>query len=635
MQVYTAPPNSGTVQLGRTLVSLYDEACEQRPNPRAFNQPDGSGAWRSLSNNEARKTSEEIACGARALGLERGDKAAFFLNSDLYFALCDTGTLIAGVVNVPIYTTNPPETTRYVLEHSESQLLIVADEAFLEGLVSEVLPHSEAKGIKTVVLCEGEPGRFRDRMPDGMALLHLDDLRAKGRDYLQQHPDAPREMREEMDAKDLATLIYTSGTTGTPKGVMLTHENMSSNVTACFTGFEGMAFDASEVGLNFLPMTHVFARTLLHLHNYAGHTLYFSNPDQLVEHLAEVKPTMFATVPRVLEKVMDKVEMGITSAEGAKKTIGEWALALARKYEIGTEPAGLAKLKYGLADKLVYSKLREKLGLTRINIVVSGGAALRKDLANAFTAFGVPVMEGYGLTETSPVITFNRPAMNRAGTVGPPLEGCEVAIAEDGEILARGPNIMQGYYKAPDKTAEVMDDDGWFHTGDIGEMRAAMGTHFLAITDRKKDLFKLSTGKYVMPTPIELELLKSVMIEQAVVMGSGQKFCTALLFPSEDGLRGYAREEGLAADRPMAELVKDPKVQAEYERIVGEANKRVPEHWSQIKRFTLIPELMTIDNEMLTPTMKVKRPVVRKNYGEQMDRLYTADVARKDVAAVA
>ena len=283
----------------------------------------------------------------------------------------------------------------------------------------------------------------------------------------------------------------------------------------------------------------------------------------------------------------------------------------------------------------MYSKLREKLGLTRINIVVSGGAALRKDLANAFTAFGVPVMEGYGLTETSPVITFNRPAMNRAGTVGPPLEGCEVAIAEDGEILARGPNIMQGYYKAPDKTAEVMDDDGWFHTGDIGEMRAAMGTHFLAITDRKKDLFKLSTGKYVMPTPIELELLKSVMIEQAVVMGSGQKFCTALLFPSEDGLRGYAKEEGLAADRPMAELVKDPKVQAEYERIVGEANKRVPEHWSQIKRFTLIPELMTIDNEMLTPTMKVKRPVVRKNYGEQMDRLYTADVARKDVAAVA
>ena len=635
MQVYTAPPNSGEVQLGRTLTALYDEACEQRPNARAYNQPDGNGAWRTLSNNEARSIGEEIACGLRALGLQRGDKAAFFLNSDLYFALCDTGTLLAGIVNAPIYTTNPPETTRYVFEHSESKLLFVADEGFLDGLLTDVLPHEESKGIQQVVLCEGEPGRFRERMPDGMELLHLDDLRAKGREHLEAHPDAPQTMRGEQDASDLATLIYTSGTTGVPKGVMLTHQNMSSNVTACFTGLRSMAFDSSEVALNFLPMTHVFARVLCHLHNYAGHTLYFSNPDMLVEHLAEVRPTMFATVPRVLEKVMDKVEMGITSSEGAKKTIGEWALGLARQYEIGTEPGGLSKLKYGLADKLVYSKLREKLGLTRIKIVVSGGAALRKDLANAFTAFGVPIVEGYGLTETSPVITFNRPHMNRAGTVGPPLEGVEVAIAEDGEILARGPNIMQGYYKAPDKTAEVMGDDGWFHTGDIGEMRPAMGTHFLAITDRKKDLFKLSTGKYVMPTPIELELLKSVMIEQAVVMGSGQKFCTALLFPSEDGVRGFAREEGLDADRPMTELVRDPKVQAEYERIVGEANKRVPEHWSQIKRFTLIPDLMTVENEMLTPTMKVKRPAVRKNFGTEMDKLYTAEVPRKDVVAVA
>ncbi|MEM6783900.1 MAG: AMP-binding protein, partial [Bacteroidota bacterium] len=285
-------------------------------------------------------------------------------------------------------------------------------------------------------------------------------------------------------------------------------------------------------------------------------------------------------------------------------------------FEAGSQPG----FTHGIADKLVYSKLREKLGLTRTKVVSVGGAALRKDLANAFAAFGVPTYQGYGLTETSPVIATEVPGAAKAGTVGPPIVGIEVAIAEDGEILTRGPHVMQGYYKAPEKTAEVIDDDGWFHTGDIGEFSRE---GYLRITDRKKSLFKLSTGKYVMPTPIESKLLKDPLIEQAVVLGSGYKYCTALIFPGEEALPGWAERNGLAGT-PMADLVEHPKVLAKFEELVAEANREVPEKWSQVKRFKLIPGTMTVENELLTPTMKVKRGKVHKAYESEIDAMYEA-----------
>ena len=337
--------------------------------------------------------------------------------------------------------------------------------------------------------------------------------------------------------------------------------------------------------------------------------------------LAEVRPTVFATVPRVLEKVYDKVTLGVQQAEGAKKAIGSWAMALASSFDMARPPSGLGAVKHGIADKLVYSKLRERLGLTRVKVVSVGGAALRSDLSNSFAAWGIPTLQGYGLTETSPVITNSTPDANKAGTTGQPIAGVEVRIADDGEILTRGPHVMKGYYKADDKTAEVMSEGGWFHTGDIGLFTP---DGFLKITDRKKSLFKLSTGKYVVPQPTENMLQESALVEQALVVGNSEKYATALLFPNPDALAVWAKNNGVAATGIEA-LVRDPKVTAEFERIVGEANRGV-DHWARIKRFRLVPELMSLENGLLTPKMSVKRSDVARRYEAEVAAMYRADV---------
>ena len=625
-QIHTALPHSkGQVVLGRTIPSMIDEAVEDHPNPRAFNQPREDGSWVSMSNKDFQTAVNEIAAGFEASGFERGDHVAFFLNSDLYFQLFDFGSLVAGLVNVPLYTTYAPENLVYVTTHGEAKAMAVSNPEMLANFAGWA---DQVTDVRLVVLAEGETGDVS--LPEGMELITLDSLRERGRTRLGESPNLPDEMRDQIEASDLATLIYTSGTTGQPKGVMLSHQNITSNASSAFTGI-AILDNTEEVVLNFLPMTHIYARTLTIANAGWGQTLYYSDPDRLVDHLAEVKPTFFATVPRVLEKVFDKVSLGVESAEGAKKAIGSWALGRAVEYDVSRDPSGLDAVKHALADKLVYSKLRERLGLTRIKAVTSGGAALRADLARAFNGFGIQVLEGYGLTETSPVITNNLPGMIRAGTVGPPIAGVEVAIAEDGEILTRGPHVMMGYYKMPEKTDEVIDDDGWFHTGDIGEFT---DEGYLKITDRKKALFKLSTGKYVIPQPIENALTESPLIEQAVVVGNSQKYCTALIFPNMEVLPVWAQNHGVSASGEA--LLKDPSVQAEFERLVSEANEGM-DHWSQVQRFRLVPELMTVENELLTPTMKVKRGAVNKAFNDQIDGMYAASVAKTGhgVAAVA
>ena len=611
LQIHTAPPNSPAREvLGVTLPTLLDEAVEKYPNATAFNQPRSGGGWTTFSNADFRDAADEVALGLLENGIERGDHVAFFMNSDLYFSMCDFGTLIAGVVNVPLYTTYAPENLVYVTTHGEAKAMFVSDDDMLKNFAGWA---DQVSDVKLVVLAEGSGEGIS--LPDGVRLVTLDALREAGRTKKAEAPNQPDELRDQIEPSDLATLIYTSGTTGKPKGVMLTHENISSNVYAAYSGIEGMGHQ-EEVALTFLPMTHIYARMLSFADIAWGHQVYYSNPDQLVDHLADVRPTIFATVPRVLEKVFDKVLLGVQQSEGAKKKIGTWAMELAQDYDLSTPPSGLAAVKHGVADKLVYSKLREKLGLTRAKVVSVGGAALRPDLANAFAAFGINTAQGYGLTETSPVLTTNTPTRNRAGTTGQPIAGVEIAIAEDGEILARGPNIMKGYYKAPDKTAEVLDDDGWFHTGDIGEFTPE---GYLKITDRKKALFKLSTGKYVIPQPIENKLTESPLIEQAVVVGNSQKFCTALLFPNMEALPLWAEDHGVTATG--GDLLKDPTVQAEFERLVAEANGGV-DHWSQVQRFRLVPEPMTVENELLTPTMKVKRGAVNKEFADDIDAMY-------------
>jgi long-chain acyl-CoA synthetase len=622
LQIHTAPPGPGEVVLGVTLPKLLDDAVKKYPNMTAFNQPRGPG-WLTLSNAEMKAATDEVALGLRELGLGRGDKVAFFMNSDMYFSMADFGCLTAGVTNVPLYTTYAKENLVYVTKHAEAKAMIVSTPEMLAS-ASEWL--AETPEVRTVILVEGETGSTS--LPEGVTLMTLETLRSKGRDRAGRNPGELSEMRESIEPHDVATLIYTSGTTGLPKGVMLTHENISSNSYASFSGI-AILDHQEEVALTFLPMTHIFARMLSFAHVAWGHSIFYSDPDHLVEHLPKVRPTVFATVPRVLEKVFDKVLLGIQDAEGLKKTIGSWAIGLAREYEIGREPKGLKSLQYALADKLVYSKLREKLGLTRVKAVAAGGAALRADLANAFMAMQIPIFQGYGLTETSPVITVATPSRNRAGTVGPPIPGVEVAIAEDGEILTRGPHVMKGYFKDEQQTSEVIDADGWFHTGDIGEFTP---DGYLKITDRKKALFKLSTGKYVVPQPIENTLMESPMIEQAVVVGSDNKFCTALIFPNVDAVAAWGKHHGVPADLPAGELLRHPAVVGEFESLVTRANKGM-DHWSQVKRFRLIPELMEIDNGLLTPTMKVKRRAVTDRFQLEVEAMYSAEMTDSAKAA--
>ncbi|MEM6785582.1 MAG: AMP-binding protein, partial [Bacteroidota bacterium] len=473
LQIHTAPPSSrGKVILGRSLPSVLDDAVAKYPNPKGFNQPTDSG-WMTLSNAQFRDQANALALALLDLdGIESGTKVAYYMESDLHFARADFACSIASIVNVPIYLTNPAETTAYVITHSESQAVYVSNDELLARLAPVL---ADTPAIKYVILAEGTGAGVS--LPAGVTFLKQADMMAKGEALLAADAEAPQRLRDAIDPKSLATIIYTSGTTGTPKGVMLSHENISFNVYAAFNGFHTLKHQ-EEAALTFLPMTHIYARMLSFACVAWGQSIYYSNPDLLIGHLPEVSPTMFATVPRVLEKVYDKVLVGVEASTGLKHKIGSWAMGLAKNFEAGSQPG----FTHGIADKLVYSKLREKLGLTRTKVVSVGGAALRKDLANAFAAFGVPTYQGYGLTETSPVIATEVPGDAEAGTVGPPIVGIEVAIAEDGEILTRGPHVMQGYYKAPDKTAEVIDDDGWFHTGDIGEFSRG---GYLRITDRK------------------------------------------------------------------------------------------------------------------------------------------------------
>jgi long-chain acyl-CoA synthetase len=406
---------------------------------------------------------------------------------------------------------------------------------------------------------------------------------------------------------------------------MLTHENLSYNALTAVSELTGFtAGPDGEVIISFLPLTHVFARTLHYAFLSRGVSVYFTTPDDLVEALPKVQPTAFASVPRVLEKVYAGIQKKIMEMEGLQKTIGSWAMGVARSYDLQEQGSLFYTLQRSLADALVFGKWRDALG-GRVKYIVVGGAALQADLTNTLAAAGITTLQGYGLTETSPVIAFTRPERNKPGTVGEPLPGVEVRIADDGEILTRGPHVMQGYYKAADKTEKVMTED-WFHTGDVGEFDEE---GFLKITDRKKDLFKLSTGKYVMPQPIENRLGSQPLVDKAVVIGNSRKFCAALIFPNEDQVRARARNMGLDTTLPFEDLLDRGEVVGMFQEMVNMANAGM-DPWSTVKRFALIPDELTIESGLLTPTLKVKRPKIRDAYADEIQALYeTANTPRQ------
>lgn len=606
-------PGSGTLVLGKTLPDLLYDASERYANRRALNEPDGEG-WKSLSLDEFRRHSEEVALGLADLGLSHGDRLALYMESDASFCVVDMGCLLAGVVNVPLYLAHATEQIQYVLVHSEARVVAVSSGKHLEE-IRDVL--SACPAVSSVIVAKGDiPDGLS--LPDGVEAYALETVRESGRRRMQEHAEAVAELRKRVGPKDIATILYTSGTTGQPKGVVLTHENISANVLTSFSGMpDYRTGEDGEQVISFLPLTHIFARALHYGFVYHGSSVYFTSQEFLMQHIAEVRPTVFATVPRVLEKVYAAVATRIAGMSGVQKAIASWALFTGERYDVLSKPGGIHALSLKVADRLLFSKWRKALG-GRVNFLISGGAALGAKLTNLFAAANITVLEGYGLTETSPVISFNRQGRVQPGTVGELIPGAEVTIAEDGEILTRGPYVMQGYYKNDALTREVIDEEGWFHTGDIGEFGPE---GYLRITDRKKSLFKLSTGKYVVPQPIENRLRAHAAVEEAMVLGSGYPYCTALVFPDMDKLGDYARSVGAGEGISGEELLALPDVQSHLRHLVEEANAGM-DPWNRIKRFRVTSASLTTENNLLTPTLKVRRRQVEEAFAEDIREMY-------------
>jgi len=422
--------------------------------------------------------------------------------------------------------------------------------------------------------------------------------------------------RDAVEPEDLVTLIYTSGTTGNPKGVMLTHHNVLSNAKAVN---ENLDVDGIGKSLSFLPLCHIFERTSVYFYLYRGVSVYYAESlEKIGDNLKEVQPDMFTTVPRLLEKIYDKIVAKGMDLSGIKKSLFFWALNLGHKYDRNKDQGAWYNFQLKLANKLIFSKWREAVG-GNIKLIASGGAALQPRLATIFWSAQIPVLEAYGLTETSPGVAFNR--YNKEdmliGTVGPALPGVTIKIAEDGEVLVKGPNIMKGYYNQPEKTDEVIDKDGWFHTGDIGEM---VNGKFLKITDRKKEMFKTSGGKYVAPQYIENKLKESTMIEMAMVVGDGQKFPGALIVPNFEALKEWCHHKGITYSSD-GEMIKQQNIIDKFQKEIDKANEQFAQY-ERIKKTVLLPKAWTVENHELTAKLSLKRKIIEANYQKEIESIY-------------
>jgi len=566
------------------------------------------GTWRAISSENLRTAVEEISMGLRALGVEKGDKVAILSENRPEWAIADLATLAIGAADAPVYSTLTPAQVLYILNDSESKVVFVSNAA-QAAKVAEV--RSQAKRLQHVIRMDAAPIE---------GTLHFDEVRAKGREALARDKHAVRTRAAEVKPEDLATLIYTSGTTGDPKGVMLTHSNLVSNVLAAAKVFDG--FGPDDVCLSFLPLCHSFERTSGHnFMLFAGATIaYAESVEKVPENMAEVRPTVMGSVPRLYEKMYARVNEKVANDSPLRQKMFRWAIGVGReafRHRVErTEPGALLKWKLAIADKLVFSKIKQRTG-GRLRLFISGGAPLAREIAEFFGAAGLLICEGYGLTETSPVITCNRPDWIKPGTVGLPIEGVEVRIAPDGEILCRGPNVMRGYFKKPEATAEAIDREGWFHTGDIGVLDK---DGFLTITDRKKDILVTSGGKNIAPQPIENTIKTNKYFAEVVMIGNNRNFPAALVVPNFESLEKWAKEKGLAAGS-RDDLLRKPEVVAFYQELVNDLTPGLAQ-FEKIKKITLIPREFTIEAGELTPTLKVKRRVVEGKYKDVIDRMY-------------
>lgn len=583
------------------LFDFIEFQRQQRPLENAINTK-YNGTWEGLSSQAFYDQGQLISSALHQMGIKKGDKIALISsNNRTEWAVVDLGTLQLGAVTVPIYPTITAEEYKYILEHSESQYCFVSDQEVYDKLKKV---QKEIKTLKGVYCFDTISG-----------CTHWSSLLEEG--AKSNHQEEVETAKKDVAPEDLATVIYTSGTTGTPKGVMLSHNNVVSNVIA---SAERLPLERGKsTALSFLPLCHIYERVILYFYLYLSIRIYFAESlETISDNLKEVKPNMMTAVPRLLEKVYDKIYARGAELSGIKQKLFYWAVDLGLQYQPYGKNGAWYEFKLKIARKLIFSKWQEALG-GNLSIIASGSAPLQPRLAQVFTAAGMAIMEGYGLTETSPVISVNDMRNNgfRIGTVGKVISGVTVKIADDGEILCKGPNVMQGYYKNPELTKEVMTGD-YFHTGDIGEIDA---DGFLRITDRKKEMFKTSGGKYIAPALIEGVMKQSLFIEQIMVVGEAQKMPAAIIQPNFEYIAEWQKEASIDLGKSHADWITNSKLVAAIAADIEKYNSQFGK-WEQIKKFELTPEAWSIDGGHLTPTMKLKRKVIQKKYQHLIDKIY-------------
>ena len=565
--------------------------------------------YRGISFTQCRRRVELFALGLASLGVKKNDTVAIISENRPEWVVADMGIVALGAVDVPIYPTLTPPQIAYILNDAGVSIVIVSN-ALQLGKILKI--ESEVGTLRRIIVMNEKLDQRNDRT------ITFSEVLSIGEEFEKLNRSFYRETAARVTPEDLLTIIYTSGTTGNPKGVMLTHHNLCSNMKAAA---DTIPLNDADTLLSFLPLCHSFERMAGYYTAMAcGATVAYAESTETVsDNLLEIQPTVVTTVPRLFERIYTRITKQIDNSPPARQKIFRWAVSVGKEFSEEKQKGTVSpvlRLQQALADRLVFSKLKQRTG-GRIRFFVSGGAALSRELGEFFEAVGISIIEGYGLTETSPVLAVNRVDDYKFGTVGKSMPGVELKIADDGEILAKGPNVMRGYFNNPEATAEVIDKEGWFHTGDVG-MFDPQG--HLMITDRKKHLFVSSGGKNIAPQPIESLFLQSKYIDQFVLIGDGRKFLTALIVPEFDILKSHARSEGIPFSRD-GELTQQEEIKKLFEKEIQRIQKDLPTY-ERVRRFELLPEQLTVENGEITPTLKVRRKVVEKKFSDLIERMY-------------
>jgi len=593
-----------------TITEMFDKITEKflhDTRPMLMNKIEGN--YIGISYRQVRQQVEDFTNGLAAVGIKRGEHVALISENRPEWVVADIAIMKLGAVNVSIYPTLTPRQIEFILNDAGVKYAIASNQMQLNKLLKII---DEVKTLKRIIV-------LSDNVKvDDPRLLNLKMVMEMGVEFRKHYPNHVVNEQQKNKPDDVITLIYTSGTTGNPKGVMLTHANIVSNIKSVTTC---VPFDHNDILLSFLPLSHSYERTAGYYTAMAcGATIaYAESIDTLRDNLLEIRPTLVTTVPRLFERLHNRIIKQVNDEPAVKQKIFWWAIRVGKTFSFAKRNkvnSPYLSLQYKIADKLVFKKIKARMG-GRLKFFVSGGAALSPELGEFFDAMGIKIIEGYGMTETSPIISVNRVDNYKFGTVGLPIPDVNVKIANDGEILVKGPNVMKGYWKNPDATAEIIDKEGWLHTGDIGVIDS---DGFLKITDRKKHLFVSSGGKNIAPQHIENLFLQNELIEQFVLIGDGKMFLTALIVPNFDLLSEYSKRMGISF-KDNVELANHPEIYKLLERELAKIQKDLATY-ERVRKFTILSSPLTIENDELTPTLKVKRKVVEEKYKHLIDKMY-------------